>query len=148
VGLSYESLPWFTGAAVLSAGAPRAEVIIVAVLYGLGAHGIMTLNDFKALEGDRETGVNSLPVTLGPKRAAQVACFVMAVPQGIVASLVFVWDKPLHALGVCFVLCLQFWAMTVMFRDPKAKAPWYNGTGVLLYISGMMVTAFALRSLG
>ncbi len=148
VGLSYESLPWFTGAAVLSAGAPRAEVIIVAVLYGLGAHGIMTLNDFKALEGDREMGVNSLPVTLGPKRAAKVACFVMAVPQMIVATLLFVWDKPLHALGVCAVLCLQFWAMTVMFKDPKAKAPWYNGTGVLLYISGMMVTAFALRGLG
>jgi len=148
VGLSYESLPWFTGAAVLSAGAPRIEVVVVAILYGLGAHGIMTLNDFKALEGDREMGVNSLPVTLGPKRAAQVACFVMTVPQMIVAFLLFNWDKPLHALGVCGVLVLQFWAMTVMFKDPKGKAPWYNGTGVLLYISGMMVTAFALRGLG
>jgi len=148
VGLSYESLPWFTGAAVLSAGAPRFEVVVVAILYGLGAHGIMTLNDFKALEGDREMGVNSLPVTLGPKRAAQVACFVMTVPQLIVAFLLFSWDKPLHALGVCGVLVLQFWAMTVMFKDPKGKAPWYNGTGVLLYISGMMVTAFALRGLG
>ncbi|MEM9576991.1 MAG: chlorophyll synthase ChlG [Pseudomonadota bacterium] len=148
VGLSYESLPWFTGAAVLSAGAPRWEVILVAVLYGIGAHGIMTLNDFKALEGDREMGVNSLPVTLGPKRAAQVACIVMTIPQVVVAALLFLWDKPLHALGVCAVLGLQFWAMTVMFKDPKAKAPWYNGTGVLLYISGMMVTAFALRGLG
>jgi len=148
VGLSYESLPWFTGAAVLSAGAPRVEVVIVALLYGLGAHGIMTLNDFKALEGDRETGVNSLPVTLGPRRAAQVACLVMTVPQILVAALLFNWDKPLHALGVCAVLVLQFWAMTVMFKDPEGKAPWYNGTGVLLYISGMMVTAFALRGLG
>ncbi|MEE4186847.1 MAG: UbiA family prenyltransferase, partial [Roseobacter sp.] len=147
-GLSYESLPWFTGAAVLSAGAPRIEVVIVAVLYGLGAHGIMTLNDFKALEGDREMGVNSLPVTLGPKRAAQVACIVMTVPQVVVAGLLVLWDKPFHALGVCAVLMLQFWAMTVMFKDPKGKAPWYNGTGVLLYISGMMVTAFALRGLG
>jgi chlorophyll synthase len=41
------------------------------VLYGIGAHGIMTLNDFKALEGDRQMGVNSLPVTLGPERAAR-----------------------------------------------------------------------------
>ena len=31
----------------------------------------MTLNDFKALEGDRQMGVNSLPVTLGPERAAK-----------------------------------------------------------------------------
>ena len=80
VGLSYETLPWFTGAAVLSMGAPSWPVIIVALLYGIGAHGIMTLNDFKALQGDRQMGVNSLPVTLGPERAAKLACVVMAVP--------------------------------------------------------------------
>ncbi|WP_299918539.1 chlorophyll synthase ChlG [uncultured Roseobacter sp.] len=148
VGLSYESLPWFTGAAVLSAGAPSIYVITVALLYGIGAHGIMTLNDFKALEGDRQTGVQSLPVTLGPERAAKVACTVIAVPQVIVVALLLFWDKPLHALGVAALLCAQFWAMTVMFKDPKAKAPWYNGTGVLLYVSGMMITAFAVRSLG
>ncbi|WP_299831452.1 chlorophyll synthase ChlG [uncultured Roseobacter sp.] len=147
VGLSYETLPWFTGAAILSAGAPSLYVISVALLYGIGAHGIMTLNDFKALEGDRQTGVNSLPVTLGPERAAKVACTVMAVPQMAVIALLFLWDKPLHALGVGAVLGVQFWAMTVMFKDPKAKAPWYNGTGVLLYVSGMMITAFAVRGL-
>ncbi|WP_299209840.1 chlorophyll synthase ChlG [uncultured Tateyamaria sp.] len=147
VGLSYETLPWITGAAVLSAGAPRGEVLLVALLYGLGAHGIMTLNDFKALEGDRQMGVNSLPVTLGPRRAAQVACAVMAVPQAVVIALLTLWDRPAHAAGVALVLLLQFWAMTIMFRDPKAKAPWYNGTGVLLYVSGMMIAAFALRGL-
>jgi chlorophyll synthase len=147
VGLSYESLPWFTGAAVLSAGAPAWPVVIVAILYGLGAHGIMTLNDFKALEGDRQMGVNSLPVTLGPIKAAKVACAVMAVPQAVVIALLMLWDRPVHAFGVAAVLGLQFWAMTIMFKDPKAKAPWYNGTGVLLYVSGMMITAFAIRGL-
>ncbi|WP_299629048.1 chlorophyll synthase ChlG [uncultured Tateyamaria sp.] len=148
VGLSYETLPWVTGAAVLSAGAPRAEVLLIALLYGVGAHGIMTLNDFKALEGDRQMGVNSLPVTLGPRRAAQVACLVMSVPQAVVLGLLFMWDRPFHAAGVAAVLLVQFWAMTVMFKDPRAKAPWYNGTGVLLYVSGMMIAAFALRGLG
>ena len=148
VGLSYETLPWFTGAAVLSAGAPAMPVIIVALLYGIGAHGIMTLNDFKALEGDRQTGVNSLPVTLGPEKAAKVACLVMTVPQVIVFALLVLWDRPAHAAGVLAVIGLQFWAMTVMFKDPKGKAPWYNGTGVLLYVSGMMITAFAIRTLG
>lgn len=147
VGLSYETLPWITGAAVLSAGAPRTEILLIALLYGLGAHGIMTLNDFKALEGDRQTGVNSLPVTLGPRRAAQVACWIMSVPQALVIALLTLWDRPLHALGVAAVLALQFWAMSIMFRDPRAKAPWYNGTGVLLYVSGMMIAAFALRGL-
>jgi chlorophyll synthase len=147
VGLSYETLPWITRAAVLSAGAPSGEVILIALLYGLGAHGIMTLNDFKALEGDRQTGVNSLPVVLGPVGAARVACAVMAVPQLVVIALLALWGQSAHALGVAGVLLLQLWAMTIMFRDPKAKAPWYNGTGVLLYVSGMMIAAFALRGM-
>ena len=147
VGLSYESLPWCTGAAVLSAGAPAWQVVVIALLYGIGAHGIMTLNDFKALEGDRKTGVNSLPVTLGPERAARIACWVMAMPQLAVIALLFSWDRPLHALGVAAVLVGQAMAMRVMLQDPKAKAPWYNGTGVLLYVSGMMIAAFAIRGL-
>ncbi|MBF9029299.1 chlorophyll synthase ChlG [Rhodobacterales bacterium HKCCE3408] len=147
VGLSYETLPWITGAAVLSAGAPDPRVILIAVLYGVGAHGIMTLNDFKALEGDRQTGVNSLPVTLGPERAARMACAVMALPQVAVIALLALWDRPVFAAIIGVSLLAQAAAMRVMLRDPKAKAPWYNGTGVMLYVLGMMVAAVALRGL-
>jgi len=147
VGLCYEGLPWFTGAAVLSVGAPAWPVIVVAGLYALGAHGIMTLNDFKALEGDRQTGVNSLPVTLGPERAARVACWIMALPQIAAVGLLFVWGKPFFAAAILALVAAQIWAMTVLLRDPKARAPWYNGTGVAMYVTGMMIAAFALRSL-
>ena len=147
VGLSYETLPWFTGAAVLSLGAPSFPVIVVAILYGIGAHGIMTLNDFKALEGDRATGVRSLPVVVGPEVAAKIACTVMALPQMLVIVMLFIWGRPFFALAVTVALILQFAAMRVLFRDPKAKAPWYNATGVSLYVVGMMVTAFAIRTL-
>ncbi len=147
VGLSYESLPWFTGAAVLSAGAPAWPVVIVALLYGIGAHGIMTLNDFKALEGDRQMGVNSLPVTMGPERAAKLACVVMAVPQLIVIGLLIYWGAQWYALAILVSVILQLAAMRVLLRDPKGKAPWYNGTGVTLYVLGMMITAIAIRGL-
>lgn len=148
VGLSYESLPWFTGAAVMVTGAPSWPIVIVAILYGLGAHGIMTLNDFKALEGDRQMGVNSLPVTMGPERAAKLACIVMLVPQLAVIGLLFHWDLGDRALVITGLVVLQLWAMREMLMDPKGKAPWYNGTGVLFYVTGMMVTAFALRGIG
>lgn len=147
VGLSYEGLPWFTGAAVLLQAAPRFEVVMIALLYAFGAHGIMTLNDFKALEGDRQHGVRSLPVVLGPEVAAKIACTVMGMAQALVIPLLALWGKPLHALGVLAVLVLQVAAMRVLFRDPKGKAPWYNGTGVVLYVTGMMISAFALRGL-
>lgn len=147
VGLCYEGLPWFTGAAVLAAGAPPLTTVAIALLYAIGAHGIMTLNDFKALEGDRQTGVNSLPVTLGPERAARVACWVMALPQVAVIALLLSWGRPAHALVIAVLLAAQVLAMRVLLTDPKGHAPWYNATGVSLYVSGMMVAAFALRNI-
>ncbi|MEM9778366.1 MAG: chlorophyll synthase ChlG [Pseudomonadota bacterium] len=144
VGLCYEGLPWFTGAAVMVAGAPRWEVVVIATLYALGAHGIMTLNDFKALEGDTQTGVRSLPVTLGPARAARLACWIMAVPQVVVIALLFTWGAPIHAALVAALLVAQGAAMFRLLRDPEGLAPWYNATGVMLYVLGMLAAAFAL----
>ena len=83
---------------------------------------------------------------MGPARAARLACWVMAVPQVIVIGLLTFWDMPFHALGVTVVLICQLIAMRVLLSDPKGRAPWYNGAGVTLYVSGMMISAFALRS--
>ena len=53
-------LTWFTGSVLMLGALPPASAIAILFLYGVGAWGIMTLNDFKALEGDRATGVRSL----------------------------------------------------------------------------------------
>jgi chlorophyll/bacteriochlorophyll a synthase len=145
--LSYEGITWFTGAAVMLATVPNAEVLLIAALYSFGAHGIMTLNDFKAIEGDRQTGVRSLPVQLGVDQAARVACIVMAAPQVVVVALLTAWGAPFHAAAVSVSLALQLYMMSRLVTDPRKLAPWYNGTGVLLYVLGMLVSAFALGSL-
>ena len=147
VGLCYEGLPWFTGAAVMAGGLPSAEIVVIALLYAAGAHGIMTLNDFKAVEGDLKMGVGSLPARLGPERAAVLACWVMAVPQVMVMVLLRMWGATIAPLIILALLLAQVAAMRVMLRDPKAKAPWYNGTGVVLYVAGMMTAAVALSGM-
>ena len=143
-GACYEGLPWITGAAIVS-GAPSVAVLAAAALYSVGAHGIMTLNDFKSVEGDRVMGVRSLPVRLGPARAARLACWVMAVPQVVVVALLFAWDRPWHAAAVLALLAVQGGLMRRFLTDPRRLAPWYNGTGTSLYVLGMLVTAFAVR---
>jgi len=146
-GLSYETLPWITAAAVMSGGAPTVYVLILATLYGLGAHGIMTLNDFKSIEGDTRTGVRSLPVQLGAERAALVACWVMAVPQVVVIGLLFAWGQPIYALVIVGLLGGQVAAMVKMLRDPKKLAPWYNATGIMMYVLGMLAASIAVRGM-
>ena len=146
-GACYEGLPWFTAAAIMQGGLPSGAIVLVALLYSLGAHGIMTLNDFKSVEGDRVMGVRSLPATLGVARAARLACVVMAVPQVVVVLCLLHWGFPVHGLLVASLLAAQMALMTVFLRDPFAKAPWYNATGTSLYVLGMLLTAFALRGM-
>ncbi len=146
VALCYEGLPWFTGAAIMLAAFPDWRIVVTAFLYSVGAHGIMTLNDFKSVEGDIETGIGSLPVKLGVERAAKFACLVMAVPQVIVIALLLSWGMAIYAGIIVLLLLVQFWLMTRLLRSPREKAPWYNATGTSLYVLGMLVCAFALRN--
>ena len=142
----YEGLPWFTGAAIMAGHWPDGRIVLVAALYSAGAHGIMTLNDFKSVEGDRLTGVNSLPVLLGVGQAARLACWAMALPQVVVVALLAYWGFPIRAGVVALLLAAQAGLMARFLRRPRDLAPWYNGTGTTLYVAGMMVTAFALSA--
>ncbi len=144
----YEGFAWVTGAAVMLGGAtPAPQVLAVAALYSLGAHGIMTLNDFKSIDGDQRSGVRSLPVQLGAKRAGEVACVVMALPQAAVVMLLFAWGRATHAVFIGAILVFQLLLMPRLLGDPRKLAPWYNGTGVTLYVLGMLIAGFALKGL-
>jgi chlorophyll synthase len=147
VGFSYEGLAWVTGAAVMIGGAmPDERILMLAILYSIGAHGIMTLNDFKSVEGDLKMGIRSLPAMLGVGRAVRLACITMALPQAVVVALLVFWDRPYYALTIAFFLLLQLVAMARLLKKPRELAPWYNGTGVLLSVLGMLVSAFAVGS--
>nr|AGS08020.1 BchG [Aquincola tertiaricarbonis] len=147
--LCYEGLAWLTGAAVMSLGDwPEGRSVALALLYSAGAHGIMTLNDFKSIEGDRQTGIASLPVQLGVDGAARAACIAMALPQAVVVALLLHWQAPVHALVVAAMLAAQLLLMRRFLAAPVANAPWYSARGVMLYVLGMLTSAFALRALG
>ncbi len=83
-------------------GLPNTQITTCAVLYAIGAHGIMTLNDFKALKGDTALGIRSLPAQLGPNKAARIACWVMTI-QVIVATFA-------AALGFNAKCCIDWFA--------------------------------------
>jgi chlorophyll synthase len=145
--LCYEGLAWVTGAAIMAAGGwPDQRSLWLALLYSAGAHGIMTLNDFKSIAGDRQTGIGSLPVQLGPDGAARAACFIMAAPQAVVVGLLLSWQAPGHAAAVAALLAVQVMMMRRFLREPVARATWYSANGVTLYVLGMLVSAFALRA--
>ncbi len=146
VAACYEGLPWITGAAVMAAARPDWRILALAALYSAGAHGIMTLNDFKSIEGDRATAIGSLPVRLGTERAAALACLIMAIPQGVVVALLLSWHRPFHAITILVLIAVQAVLMQRFLESPRERAPWYNATGTSLYVVGMLVSAFALHA--
>ena len=145
VAVSYEGLAWITGAAIVIGGQlPSTSILIIAALYSLGAHGIMTLNDFKAIDGDIAVGIRTLPVQMGPERAAKFACLVMITPQLGVLWLLVTWGHIVAAGLVAVLIAGQLLAMLRFLTNPRQLAPWYNGVGVTQYVAGMMVSALAM----
>jgi len=142
--LCYEGFAWFTGAAAMTGALPDGRIITLAGLYSFGAVGIMVLNDFKAVEGDRQMEILSVPVDLGADNAAWLSCFIMAAPQAVVATLLFAWGQPFHAAAVSVSLIVQGVLMRRLLSDPRKFAPWYNATGTLLYVLGMLAAGLAI----
>jgi len=147
-GLCYEGLAWATGSAVMAGGAmPDPRSLLLALLYSLAAHGIMTLNDFKSIRGDRQMGVRSLPVQLGALGAARSACWTMILPQFAVVALLLQWDAAGYALAITGLIAAQLVMMRWFVARPVERALYYSGFGVPILVSGMMVAAWALRGL-
>jgi chlorophyll synthase len=145
VAICYEGVPWFTGAAILSGHLPGPQILIIAFLYSVGAHGIMTLNDFKSIEGDRASGIRSLPAMLGAQRAALLACVVMILPQLPVLVIMLLTGHPITGMVVTALVCAQLFLMVDLLDAPRARAVWYS---VTFYVTGMLICAFALAHHG
>ncbi|EAU40247.1 Bacteriochlorophyll/chlorophyll synthetase [Fulvimarina pelagi HTCC2506] len=144
VAISYEGLAWVTGAALVAQGMPSLQSLFLALLYSLGAHGIMTLNDFKSIQGDLRFGIRTLPARYGVKAASWIACVVMAGAQIAVMACLVAWGHTVAALLVSALLFGQVGLMKRFLADPQAEAIRYNATGTGLYVLGMMVAAVAL----
>ena len=56
--------------------------------------------------------------------------------------------RKIATLAVAALMVAQVLMMRRFLRDPLARALWYSGFGVPLFVAGMMVSAFALRGLG
>jgi chlorophyll synthase len=145
VGLAYEGVAWLTGSFSITQGVPSKESIALAIIFSLGAHGIMTLNDFKSVVGDRIRKVGSIPVQLGEKKAAILASVVMDVAQVAAIAILLAKGSMLSASIATALLVFQIPMQKILIAHPAEKAVWYNAFGTLLYVLSMMVCAVGIR---
>ncbi len=145
VGLAYEGVAWLTGSFALTKGIPSSESIWLAVIFSLGAHGIMTLNDFKSVTGDKIRNVRSIPVQLGEKNAAILAAVVMNTAQATAIVIIAFKCAWIWAVLSLLLLIAQQPMQRILIAQPKERAIWYNSFGTLLYVMSMMIAAIGIR---
>jgi chlorophyll synthase len=140
---SYEGCAWVAGAAAF--GHVTGGTIVLATLYSLGSHGLMTLNDFKSIDGDRRLRLRSIPAMLGEARALRVAFAFIDIFQ--VAAIAYV---AFHAMWISAgVMAVLFGVQIPMQRrlagDPAKLAPWYCASAIPPFVWGMLAGALAVR---
>ena len=140
---AYEGFAWVAGAAAF--GHVSRGTIVLAALYSLGSHGLMTLNDFKSVEGDRKLGLRSIPVMLGIDGALKAAFAFIDVFQ-LLAIAYVAFHRAWIAAGVMLVLFLvQLPMQRKMATDPAKLAPWYCASAIPPFVWGMLAAALATR---
>lgn len=144
VAISYEGLAWMAGHVAF---APiTGQSVAIALLYSFGAHGIMTVNDFKSIRGDTLMGIRSIPVQYGKVTAARMVVMIMGIAQIGVIALLFAWGNPIAAGFVTLALALQSIPNVRFIRDPEHNEVFFNATAIMLYVWGMLAAAIGLAA--
>lgn len=145
VAISYEGLAWLAGH--LAFAPLTFPSLLMAALYSFGAHGIMSINDFKSIDGDRASNILSIPVRLGPKRAAWLIVVTMNLAQIGVITAFLIWGQWLVALIIAAILLVQLPIQRKFVRQPVEQHLKFSAIGVSFYVWGMMAAAIGLRAL-
>ena len=146
VAIAYEGLAWLAGHSAF--GPLTWQSVLIAALYSIGAHGIMTINDFKSIDGDRTSGIRSIPVLYGERGAAILTVMLMDIAQIGAICAFLIWQIWIPALMLVLILLLQVPLQRSFLKDPQGQHLRFSALGVSFYVWGMMVAAIGLRFVG
>jgi chlorophyll synthase len=143
VAISYEGLAWLAGHIAFAALTP--ESVFIALVYSVGTHGIMSINDYKSIEGDAKSGIRTIPVQYGPKVTAWMIVLIMNVSQLVVITAFNIWGQPFAVIALLGILFVQIPTQINFLQDPLERYLKFSAIGVSFFVWGMMVAAVALR---
>ncbi len=143
LGASYIALPWWAGQALFGTLTP--EVMFWTLIYSLAGLGIAVVNDFKSVEGDRQLGLQSLPVMFGVDRAAQICVTMIDLFQITIAIYLVSLGEHLYASLLLLLVIPQITFQDMYFlRDPLGNDVKYQASAQPFLVLGMLVAALAL----
>ena len=147
LGASYIALPWWAGQALFGTLTPT--IMVLTLFYSLAGLGIAIVNDFKSVEGDRQLGLNSLPVMFGIGTAAWICVLMIDVFQAGMAGYLISISQNFYAVLLILLVIPQITFQDMYFlRDPLKNDVKYQASAQPFLVLGMLVTALALGHAG
>ncbi len=147
LGASYIALPWWAGHALF--GELNATIVVLTLFYSLAGLGIAVVNDFKSVEGDRQLGLQSLPVMFGVTTAAWICVVAIDVFQAGVAAYLIAIEQKLYAVILLLLVIPQITFQDMYFlRNPLENDVKYQASAQPFLVLGMLVAGLALGHAG
>jgi chlorophyll synthase len=147
LGASYIALPWWTGHALF--GDLNWTIAILTLFYSLAGLGIAIVNDFKSVEGDRQLGLQSLPVMFGIGAAAWICVLMIDVFQVGIAGYLIGIHQNLYAAILILLIIPQITFQDMYFlRNPLENDVKYQASAQPFLVLGMLVAGLALGHAG
>jgi chlorophyll synthase len=147
LGASYIALPWWAGHALF--GDLNTTIVVLTLFYSLAGLGIAVVNDFKSVEGDRQLGLQSLPVMFGISTAAWICVLMIDIFQAGIAGYLMHIQQNLYAVILILLIIPQITFQDMYFlRNPLENDVKYQASAQPFLVLGMLVTALALGYAG
>lgn len=119
VGLGYVSMSWMAGHLIF---APLTwQSVVVALINGGLAAGLLFLNDIKSVEGDRKLGLKSLTVAIGVKRTLIVAYATINGFEAMLMILAWMWGQYWVAAFILLALVVPIYNQIKLYREPNQQ---------------------------
>jgi chlorophyll synthase len=115
------------------------------ILYSIAGLGIAIVNDFKSVEGDRQMGLNSLPVAFGIDGAKWICAGSVTLTQlGVAAYLYSIGESTYAAIILGLILPQVYFQATLLLPDPVGNDVKYQASSQPFFVFGILATALCL----
>ena len=115
------------------------------ILYSIAGLRIDIVNDFKSIEGDRELGLQSLPVAFGVDGAKYICAGSVTLTQlGVAAYLQSIGETTYAAILLGLLLPQIYFQATLLLPDPVANDVKYQASSQPFFVFGILATALCL----
>lgn len=143
LGASYIALPWWAGQALFGEIGPK--IMVITLIYSMAGLGIAIVNDFKSVEGDKQLGLQSLPVMFGVGTAAWICVLMIDIFQLGIAGYLIAIHQNLYAAILILLVIPQITFQDMYFlRNPLENDVKYQASAQPFLVLGMLVTALAI----